>query len=106
MFNIGFTELIAIAVIALVFIGPQQLPEIAKILGKLMGEFRKATNELAGGLLDVKRQINTTIQQAGDIDPAPPGVKKAEKPQEVIPAPVLVQEDAQQVVKDEPESKS
>lgn len=66
MFNIGFTELIAISVIALIFIGPQQLPEIAKVLGRLMGEFKKASQELAGGILDVKKNINHQIEKLAE----------------------------------------
>jgi len=52
MFNIGTPELVVIIVIALIFLGPQQLPELAKSLGKFMREVKKATNE-----------VNRTIQR-------------------------------------------
>lgn len=46
MFNLGMSELILIAVLALIFIGPKQLPEVAKTVGRLIAEFKKATSEI------------------------------------------------------------
>ena len=40
MFNLGFSELIVIGAIALIVIGPKQLPEVAKVLGRLIGELK------------------------------------------------------------------
>lgn len=66
MFNLGFSEFIAIAVIALLVIGPKQLPEVAKVIGRLMGELRKATQDLSGGLLEVKRDVESSIHEVRD----------------------------------------
>lgn len=46
MFGMGMSEILVILVIALIVIGPKKLPEIAKSLGKAMGEFKRATNDL------------------------------------------------------------
>jgi len=45
MLGIGMQELIVIAVIALIVIGPEKLPGLAKTLGRVFGELKKATNE-------------------------------------------------------------
>jgi len=42
MFGLGFGELLIILVIALIFIGPKKLPELAEGLGKGIKEFQKA----------------------------------------------------------------
>ena len=46
MFGIGMPEMLLILAIALIVIGPKKLPDLAKSLGKAMGEFKKATREL------------------------------------------------------------
>ena len=42
----SFTEIIVIMAIALILFGPEELPEIARKIGKVVFEIRKATNEL------------------------------------------------------------
>ncbi len=46
MFNIGFQELIIIAIIALLIVGPKKLPELAKNLGKSFGELKRAADDI------------------------------------------------------------
>lgn len=43
--SIGTSELILIGIIALIFLGPRKLPEIARKVGKVMADFRNTTNE-------------------------------------------------------------
>src|ERR1700752_2282558 len=50
--SIGMPELIIILVIALIIFGPRKLPELGRSLGKSIGEFKKASNELQRTLED------------------------------------------------------
>ncbi len=50
MFGIGLPELILILAIGLIVLGPQKLPEVAKTLGKMLVEFKKAANSLKEGI--------------------------------------------------------
>ena len=43
--SIGTSELLLIGVIALIFLGPRKLPQIARTIGKTMADFRKTTSE-------------------------------------------------------------
>lgn len=54
MFGIGSTELLVILVVALLVLGPKNLPRIAQTLGRAMGEFRKVSTEF-------QRTLNTEI---------------------------------------------
>jgi Tat protein translocase TatB subunit len=43
--SIGTSELLLIGIIALIFLGPRRLPQIARTIGKTMADFRSTTNE-------------------------------------------------------------
>jgi TatA/E family protein of Tat protein translocase len=107
MFDLGIQELIVIFVVALLVFGPKRLPEIARSMGKGLGELKKALD-------GVKTQINSELHEVRDIkelkdlDPialknelfkneelfkieeetAPPPPQKAEEIKEVPPEPV------------------
>lgn len=46
MFGLSFPELVVIMAVALIVLGPQKLPELARTLGKLMAEVRKASDQV------------------------------------------------------------
>ena len=48
MFNLGAGEIAVIAVLALLLLGPDRLPELARGLGKFMREFRRQTDDVRG----------------------------------------------------------
>ncbi len=54
MFGIGTTEILIILLVALIVIGPESLPKIARTVGKAMGEFRRVST-------DFQRTLNTEI---------------------------------------------
>lgn len=55
MFDIGFSELIVIGVVALIVIGPERLPRVARTVGHLLGRAQRYVN-------DVKADINREMQ--------------------------------------------
>lgn len=55
MFDIGFSELMVIGVVALLVIGPEKLPKVARTLGHLLGRAQRYVN-------DVKSDINREMQ--------------------------------------------
>lgn len=55
MFDIGFSELLVIAVVALIVIGPERLPKVARTAGILLGRVRRYA-------ADVKEDIHREIQ--------------------------------------------
>jgi Tat protein translocase TatB subunit len=50
MFGLGMGELLVILVLALLFLGPKRLPDLASTLGKAIRSFRKATSDLTSQL--------------------------------------------------------
>lgn len=62
--SIGMPELVIILVIALIVFGPRKLPELGRSLGKSIGEFRKASNELKSTLEEEIRVEETREQRA------------------------------------------
>lgn len=55
MFDIGFTELMVVAIVALIVIGPERLPKVARTMGHLVGRLQRYVN-------DVKADINREIE--------------------------------------------
>lgn len=55
MFDVGFSEIVVIMVVALVVIGPDRLPAVARTMGKWMGGFQRYINR-------IKMDINTSME--------------------------------------------
>lgn len=52
MGNLGMPELMMIMLLALLLFGPKKLPEIGKQVGKALGEFKRASNDLKRSIQD------------------------------------------------------
>ncbi len=58
MFSGGFAEIGFILFVAFLLFGPKKLPEIARALGKGLGELRRASNELKSSLEEEIRNLD------------------------------------------------
>ena len=71
MFGIGTPELLLILAVALIVIGPKKLPDLAKSLGKALGEFKRATSDLKqsieqeAGFDDVRNGLRSIGKESG-----------------------------------------
>lgn len=68
--SLGMSELVIILVIALIIFGPRKLPELGRSLGKSIGEFKRATNELKSTIEEEIRVEETRPPQAVAEPPA------------------------------------
>jgi TatA/E family protein of Tat protein translocase len=89
--SLGVPELLLIFVVILIVFGPRRIPEIGRTLGKALGEFRKATDDLKS---TIEREVR--LEELKKI--APPtlnsfmtpteAVSRSEPFPETLPAPV------------------
>jgi len=99
MFGIGFGELMVIAVVVLIAVGPRRLPTLMKSLGRAMREFRKATRELRSQvgldelfsdedlrnpIPDLRKLIEERASRADAADPVEPAAARREYPVEGV----------------------
>jgi sec-independent protein translocase protein TatB len=74
MFDIGFSEIVVIAVVALIVIGPERLPKAARTLGHLFGRLQRYVNDVKADInremeLDELRKLQQQVQSAArDIE--------------------------------------
>jgi Tat protein translocase TatB subunit len=93
MFDIGFQELIVIFIVVLLVFGPKRLPELARTMGKAVGELKKA---FSGVQDEISKEMKMAemeqylpkleeINRAHEAGPEVPGMPQAENPE--APAP-------------------
>lgn len=74
MFDVGFSEMVVIAVVALIVIGPERLPKVARTLGHLFGRMQRYVNDVKSDIsremeLDELRKLQASVQDAArDIE--------------------------------------
>ena len=69
MFDIGFSELLVIGVVALIVIGPERLPRVARTIGHLMGRMQRYVADVKADIdreveLEELRKMRDSVQQA------------------------------------------
>ena len=74
MFDIGFSEILVVGVVALIVIGPERLPKVARTLGHMAGRLQRYVNEVKADInremeLDELRKLHSQVQSAArDIE--------------------------------------
>ena len=69
MFDIGFSEMVIIAVLALIVIGPERLPRVARTIGHLAGRLQRYVADVKADInreieLEELRKMRDSVQQA------------------------------------------
>ena len=69
MFDVGFSELLVIGIVALLVIGPEKLPKVARTVGALLGRMQRYVNDVKADInremeLDELKNLRTTVQDA------------------------------------------
>jgi Tat protein translocase TatB subunit len=70
MFGIGMPELLVIAGLALLLIGPKKLPDLARSIGKTLGELRRAADDLKGTISEEINTIKDDIPNQAELQEA------------------------------------
>jgi sec-independent protein translocase protein TatB len=86
MFNLGPEKLVLLSALALVVLGPQKLPDAARMLGKMIGELRRMAltartevrealsdpgDAISGAVIELRESLRAPMTPAGDIPPGP-----------------------------------
>jgi sec-independent protein translocase protein TatB len=76
MFGIGWSEFVVIGVVALIAIGPKELPGVLRMVGQSLGKIRRMANEFQGQfqeamreaeMADVRKELDEISAQATDV---------------------------------------
>ena len=92
--SIGTSELILVGIIALIFLGPRKLPDIARKAGKIMSDLRNTTNDFKSTW---EREVNFEVEEkalkTGEVEEKPGNrvVSIIEEPASDIPSPAIKQ---------------
>lgn len=68
MFDVGFSEILVIAVVALIVIGPERLPKVARTLGHLFGRLQRYVAEVKADIdremqMDELKKLQSSMQE-------------------------------------------
>jgi TatA/E family protein of Tat protein translocase len=83
MGNLGMPELMMIMLLALLLFGPKKLPEIGKQVGKALGEFKRASNDLKRSIED---EMNKVKEGLDPMSSDPPKPEPKPEPPALVPA--------------------
>ncbi|MDO8878962.1 MAG: Sec-independent protein translocase protein TatB [Pseudolabrys sp.] len=88
MFNFGWGELLLIGIVALIAIGPKELPTVLRSVGQMLGKVRRMANEFQGqfqeaireaDIADLKKHADDIVSDVTKYDPLTETTKEIEK---------------------------
>src|SRR5688572_2568498 len=71
MFGVGPEELVLLLIIALIVLGPERMPKMARDLGRVVGDLRRTSDELREEFLNADKLIDKAADAAGPQAPVP-----------------------------------
>ena len=71
MFGVGPEELVLILIIALIVLGPERMPKVARDLGRVVGELRRTSDQLREEFLNADKLLDKAADAAGPSAPVP-----------------------------------
>jgi len=69
MFGVGPEELVLILIIALIVLGPERMPKVARDLGRVVGDLRRTSDELREEFLNSDKLLDKAADAAGPQAP-------------------------------------
>ena len=69
MFGVGPEELVLILIIALIVLGPERMPKVARDLGRVVGDLRRTSDQLREEFLNADKILDKAADAAGPTTP-------------------------------------
>ncbi|HEY8118343.1 MAG TPA: Sec-independent protein translocase protein TatB [Methylophilaceae bacterium] len=93
MFDVAFSELVVIAIVALIVIGPEKLPKVARTLGALAGRMQRYVSSVKADIeremqyedlqklqQEIRQGVNQAKSEVGEVENSIGGLTQAKKP--------------------------
>ncbi|HEV8535114.1 MAG TPA: Sec-independent protein translocase protein TatB [Candidatus Limnocylindria bacterium] len=89
MFGIGTGELLLILVIALLVLGPERMPKVARDIGRVVGDLRRTSDELREEFLNADKVLERAVDVTAKQDAAP-ALQAAAQATDTAPDPAAI----------------
>ena len=80
MFGIGPEELVLLLIIALIVLGPERMPKVARDIGRVVGDLRRTSDELREEFLNADKLLDKAADAAGPPAAAIPATTQPSEP--------------------------
>jgi Tat protein translocase TatB subunit len=71
MFGVGPEELVLLLIIALIVLGPERMPKVARDIGRVVGDLRRTSDELRAEFLNADKLLDKAADAATPVPPIP-----------------------------------